>query len=620
MPTLIFNSFAVGNNWLNLYQPDTTYGIGDTFSKTIGSHSISLGGDLRYYQLNARNECGPNGYFQFTGNQTGTDVSDYYLGAPGTFVQCSVQYLDNRTHYFALFGADSWKMRPNLTISYGLRWDVARPWSDVYSRLTTPVPGLQSVKFPNSPEGNVVPGDPGVPSTISPTQYSNFGPRLGIAYAPSGGIWGENKTSIRAAYGVYYLGVADQGNFGIIGDAPWGLYWASPQPTEFASPFITRATGVSQGQHFPFTFPSGPGPFPNFQFGSLMPLYVPGYYNHNQTQMADHYNVSIQRQLDKATVLTIGYVGTQGHHIQRGVNLIYGSASLCESLSGCGPGGEGGVYTQNGQTYYGTLVGLIDNQTISPKYHNSAGGKVVAFAATNWIINNGDSNYNSLQASVERRARDITFLMSYTYAKSLDDVSAIYDPRDPRQAYGPSTFDMRHNLVLSYNWNVPFDRWFGSRRITSGWHITGVTRFNTGVPISLASGGDFAMTNIGLDFPNQIAPLQKENPHNPAHLYFNPADFASNLSCGYEVCGVTGSARQYSFNGPGTINTDAGVEKDTKITERVALNFRIEMFNIFNHPNFLANSIVGNAGSGQFGQATNTAPGRVGQLMGKLIF
>ena len=98
------------------------------------------------------------------------------------------------------------------------------------------------------------------------------------------------------------------------------------------------------------------------------------------------------------------------------------------------------------------------------------------------------------------------------------------------------------------------------------------------------------------------------------------ADLASNLSCGYEVCGVTGSARQYSFNGPGTINTDAGVEKDTKITERVALNFRIEMFNIFNHANFLADSVVGNAGSGQFGQATNTAPGRVGQLMGKLIF
>jgi hypothetical protein len=621
LPALIFNSFAVGNDWINFYQPDTTYGIGDTFTKTIGTHTIGFGGDFRYYQLNARNECAPNGYFQFTGNQTGLDVSDYYLGAPGTFVQCSVQFLDNRTRYFAAFGMDTWRLRPNLTLNYGLRWDVARPWSDVYGRLTTPVPGEQSVKFPNSPEGNVVPGDPGVPSTISPTQYKNFGPRVGIAYAPSGGIWGENKTSIRAAWGLYYLGVADNGNFGILGDAPYGLYWASPQPTEFGSPFITRSTGVTQGQHFPFTYPSGAGPFPNFQFGSLMPLYVPGYYNHNKTQAAEHYNLSIQRQLDQATVVTIGYVGTQGHHIQRGINLIYGSASLCQSLATCGPGGEGGVYTTSGgQTVYGTLVGAISNQAISPNYTNSSGGPVVAFASATWLQNSGNSNYNSLQATVERRARDITFLVSYTYAKSLDSYSAAYDPRDPSRAYGPSTFDMRHNLVMSYNWTVPFDRWFGNRRATAGWHITGISRFYTGVPISLASGGDYALTNIGLDYPNQIAPIQKENPHNAAHLYFNPASFASNLSCTYEVCGVTGSAKQYSFNGPGAVTTDLGVEKDTKLTEGISLNFRIEMFNVFNHPNFLSSSVVGNAGSGQFGQATNTAPGRIGQISGKITF
>jgi Carboxypeptidase regulatory-like domain len=621
LPALIFNSFAVGNDWINFYQPDTTYGVGDAFTKTVGKHTMGFGGDFRYYQLNARNECAPNGYFQFTGNQTGLDVSDYYLGAPGTFVQCSVQFLDNRTRYFALFGMDTWKVRPNLTLNYGLRWDVARPWSDVYGRLTTPVPGEQSVKFPNSPEGNVVPGDPGVPSTISPTQYKNFGPRFGIAYAPSGGIWGENKTSIRAAWGLYYLGVADNGNFGILGDAPYGLYWASPQPTEFGSPFITRSTGLTQGQHFPFTYPSGPGPFPNFQFGSLMPLYVPGYYIHNQTQAAEHYNLSIQRQLDQATVVTIGYVGTEGHHIQRGINLLYGSASLCQSLVGCGPGGEGGVYTQNGQNYYGTLIGSIDNQTVSPKYTNSSGGPVVAFASAEWLQNSGNSNYNSLQATVERRARDITFLVSYTYAKSLDNYSAEYDPRDPSRAYGPSTFDMRHNLVMSYNWTVPFDRWLGNRRATAGWHITGISRFYTGVPISLASGGDYALTNIGLDYPNQISPIQKENPHDPAHLYFNPASFASNLGpCVYEVCGVTGSARQYSFNGPGAVTTDLGVEKDTKLTEGTSLSFRIEMFNVFNHPNFLSSSVVGNAGSGQFGQATNTAPGRIGQISGKLTF
>ncbi len=621
LPMLLFNNFAVGNNWLNFYQPDSTYGVGDTFSKTMGNHSLSFGGDFRYYQLNARNECGPNGYFQFSGNETGTDVSDYFVGAPGGFVQCSVQLLDNRTRYFGVFGQDSWKARPNLTVNLGLRWDVARPWSDVFGRLTTPVPGLQSTKFPDSPKGNVVPGDPGVPSTISPTRYNNFAPRIGIAWAPSGGIWGENKTSIRAAYGIYYLGAADNGNFGILGDAPWGLYWASPQPTEFASPYVTRANGVSQGQHFPFVFPSGNGPFPNFKFGSLMPLYLPGYYYKNKTQMAEHYNISIQRQLDKSTVLTVAYVGTQGHHIQSGHDILWGDSALCQSLAaaGCGPGGEGGVYTQGGQNYYGTLTGLINNQVISQGYTNSAGGPVVAFASATYLQNAGNSNYNSLQVSAERRARDVTFLLSYTYAHSLDNVSAKWDPRDPSRAYGPSTFDMRHNLVMSYNWDLPFDRLFGSRRITTGWHITGISRFNTGTPVSVKSGGDYALTNIGLDYPNQIGSIHKLNPRDSANKqYFSTSAFATGLSCGYEVCGVTGSARQYLFNGPGTVNTDLGVEKDTKITESMALNFRFEMFNVFNHANFT--SVVGNANSSQFGQVTNTAPARIGQISGKFIF
>ena len=620
LPMLLFNSFAVGNNWLNLYQPDTTYGIGDTFSRTSGAHSISFGGDFRYYQLNVRNECGPNGYFQFRGNETNTDVSDYYIGAPGQFVQCSIQVLDNRTRYVGLFAADTWKAKSNLTVNYGLRWDVARPWSDRFGRLTTPVPGVQSTKFPNSPTGNLVPGDPGVPSTISPTQYSNFGPRIGIAYAPSGGIWGENKTSIRAAYGIYYLGAADQGNFGIIGDAPWGLYWASPQPTDFASPYITRANGVSQGQHFPFTFPSGAGPFPNFQFGSLMPLYVPGYYNKNKTQMAEHYNLTIQRQLDKATVLTVGYVGTAGHHIQRSVPLLWGNAALCESLAGCGPGGEGGVYVQNGQTYYGTFTGLINNQAISANYTNSAGGPVSAYAQATWLQNSGNSNYNSLQVSAERRARDLTLLVSYTWAHSFDSYSAAYDPRNPSRAYGPSTFDIRNNLVMSYNWELPFARLFGARRVTTGWHLAGITRFADGTPVSLQGGGDYALTNVGLDYPTQIAPVHKMNPRNFGNLYFSPTSFASGLSCSYEVCGVTGSSPQYSFSGPGTINTDASLEKDTKLTESVSLNFRLEMFNVFNHANFLSSGVIGSPSSGQFGQATTVAPGRIGQISGKIIF
>jgi hypothetical protein len=202
LPPLFFSTFAVGTNWLNLFQPETNYGIADTVSKTVGNHSLSFGGDFRYYQLNARNTCGPNGYYNFSGNETGADVSDYFIGAPSGFVQCSIQLLDNRSRYFALFGQDSWKASPNLVINYGLRWDVARPWSDVYDRVTTPVPGVQSVRFPNSPLGNLVPGDPGVPSTVSPTRYKNLAPRWYclLAFRRAVGCCGQDQHSCGLGY------------------------------------------------------------------------------------------------------------------------------------------------------------------------------------------------------------------------------------------------------------------------------------------------------------------------------------------------------------------------------------------------------------------------------------
>jgi hypothetical protein len=176
---------------------------------------------------------------------------------------------------------------------------------------------------------------------------------------------------------------------------------------------------------------------------------------------------------------------------------------------------------------------------------------------------------------------------------------------------------------MSYNWELPFARLFGARRITSGWHLAGITRFADGTPISLQGNSDAALTNVGLDYPTQIGPIHKSNPRLYGNQYFNPSAFASGLSCGYEVCGVTGSSPQYSFSGPGTINTDASLEKDTKLTERLSINFRLEMFNVFNHANFLSSGVIGNPASGQFGQATTVAGapfGRIGQISGKIIF
>jgi len=628
MPPLDFNNYDLGNNWLNLYQSNNTYMATDSLSKIIGSHSLKVGGEFRYYQLNVRNICGPNGYFSFNGNETGSDFADFLLGAPVSYVQCSLQVLDNRSRYGGIFGQDSWKVRPNLTLNLGLRWEVAEPWSDRYGRVETYVAGAQSKLFPTAPTGLLVPGDPGIPSTISPTQWNTFAPRIGLAYSPTstGGILGKllggpGKTSIRSAWGIYYLGQADLQNFGIIGDAPFGLYWASSAPTEFATPFQTRSDGESQGQHFPFTLPV-PGSPANatLNFTQYFPLYANGYSPYNKLTYAEHYNLSIQRELSKSTVLTAAYVGTQSHHILAVLNLNVGSAALCEQLNAegatpqCGPGAEPSIFTlPNGSKTYGTMLG-VGNQALGEKY-----GSVVYFGVPR-MADIANSNYNALQVTVERKAKDVTFLAAYSFSKSIDDAQGNLDPFNYAISRVLSPFDLTNNFVASYTWDIPFDRAFGSlpRRLTKDWTITGISRFSSGFPVTLSEGDDHSLTNIGggLDFPNIVGPVVTQNPRlsgpNGPNTYFLPSAFTA------EAIGQSGDAAARFFHGPGIINTDFGLGKRIPITESMAIQIRAEFFNIFNHTNFL--NPVGNITSSQFGEVTSSMPGRIGQISAKFFF
>ena len=262
VPPIYFNSFSIGVPTLTTFQPDNTYQLSDSFSKVVGAHSLKMGGEFRYLQINERNTCAPNGDFTFDGSETGIDFADFLIGAPVNYNQCSRQFLDSRSRYGGLFIQDSWKAKPNLTFNLGLRWEVSMPWYDTQGKIETIVPGEQSTVFPTAPKGWVVPGDPGIPKTLAPTRYNNFGPRAGVAYAPDfhdgmlGKIFGgTGKSSIRAGYGIFYTSVEDLNLFYEVGDAPYGLYWVSPQPPEFDQPFQTRSDGTSQTQRFPYTIP-----------------------------------------------------------------------------------------------------------------------------------------------------------------------------------------------------------------------------------------------------------------------------------------------------------------------------------------------------------------------------
>ena len=340
VPPEYFNNFSIGVNTLTTFQPNNTFHFSDSFSKVRGPHTLKFGGEFRYLQINERNTCAPNGDFTFNGSETGSDFADFLIGAPVNYNQCSQQFLDSRTRYGGAYIQDTYKWKPNVTLNLGLRWEVSMPWYDTQGKIETIVPGLQSTQFPTAPKGWVVPGDPGIPSTLAPTRYNNFGPRLGIAYSPgfSDGLLGKifggpGKSSIRAAWGMYYTSIEDLNLFYEVGDAPFGLYWVSPEPTMFDEPFRTRSSGASQTQRFPFKFPT-PGSPDNatLDYSIYLPIsYSPGFDIHNRLPYAEHYDLSIQRELSRNTVLTLAYVGTQGHRLISQYDAAPGNPALCLS-------------------------------------------------------------------------------------------------------------------------------------------------------------------------------------------------------------------------------------------------------------------------------------------------
>ena len=668
VPQAYFNNFAIGTPSLITFQPNNTYTASDGFSKAMGKHTLKFGGEGRYLQVNERNLASQDGAFIFDGTVTGVDFADYLLGAPtgggGGYTQAALQLLDSRTRYGGAYVQDTWKVTPNLTLNLGLRWEVSMPWYDTQGKIQTWVKGEQSTVFPKSPLGLVYPGDPGIPKTLAPTRYNNLGPRLGLAYSPgfSEGVLGKvfggpGKSSIRASYGLYYTSVEDLNLFYEVGDAPFGLYWTSPDAVDFAEPFRNRQTGGPDGtgQRFPFTVPI-PGSPANktLDFSVYEPLsYFPGYDIHNKLPYAEHFNFSIQRELSRSTILTLSYVGTEGHRLIAQTEANPGDPALCKQLTaqgytdassggtGCGPTLSQDTFTLGAKTVYGTRDTLLN-----PNYCPGAQSLCFGFGNTfTKLVAN--SIYNSGQVTVQRNAGDVTLSASYTLAKAIDDSSAfgeLINFSNAKLSRGLSSTDVHQNFVVSYVWELPFHRMFHRLpRLTDGWQLQGITRFSTGFPIQMGEGkpiqagsplcpsdecvGDASLTGSpSTDMPNRVGPIHIHNPRDtPARTYFDQSAFTGTVCALTPAgvltgpdCGSFGTANRRFFHGPGFNNTDLGISKMIPLNEAMHFEIRGEFFNIFNHAQF--NNPSGDISSANFGNVTSARDPRIGQVSAKFVW
>jgi hypothetical protein len=630
-----FNSYTIGTNTNELNQANNTFQWLDNFSKVIGTHTIKFGGEFHYDQVNVNPIAQFNGSFLFFGTETGSDFADFLLGIPSQYNQSQLQAFYGRNKYAGLYGQDSWRATREVTLNYGLRWDRIEPWYEKYNQIATFVPGAQSVVFPGAPAGILYPTDPGVPRTLAPPGNLDFAPRIGVAYSPSASgdgllgriIGGPGKTSIRASYGVFYTAI-EALTIGVMSaNAPYGTTYTSPAPPLFATPFITAASGQNLGQYFPVTLApldsSASHPDADINWAQFEPITgLPNYPTTNRIPYTEEYMLSAERGLGADTVVSLNYVGTQGHRLLVLDEANPGNPSLCLFLSNpanleagqtpCGPFGEDSTYvTSAGRVYDGTRGPLGSD-----------------FGSDANQATMGNSNYNALQVTVRHTGGRLQVLAGYTFSKSEDQASNVgeeVNPVDPALSKALSAFDVTHNFVVSYNYQIPFEHLFhATNGWTQGWELSGITHFSTGLPVTLVNYGDNSLlgaepngiNNYGVDEPDYTGARLDLN-HDPRNgqPYFNPAAFTEN------ALGTPGNASRRFFYGPGMDNYDMALLKNVRLTESKSLQFRLEGFNVFNHAQFFGPQAVdGNIDSSTFGDVISATAPRLVQLGAKFFF
>ena len=364
-------------------------------------------------------------------------------------------------------------------------------------------------------------------------------------------------------------------------------------------------------------------PDSNIDWSGYVPISgIPAYLSSNKIPYSEQYMFSLQRQIGKNTLVSANYAGNEGHHLLVLMENNPGNPALCLSLSQpnavasgtvtCGPFGEDTVYTTaSGQTVNGTRGPL------GPNFGSNANQATI-----------GNSNYNALQLSVRHTSRRLQMFASYTYGKSLDyssNLGEAVNPTNMALSHALSSFDIKHNFVVSYDYELPVDRLFhGANRWTKDWQVSGITHLSTGFPVTMVNNSDYSLLGTNPNGVNNSAVDEPELAPGPLNLNSNPRNgspYFNTSLFSLQPLGTPGNSPRRFFYGPGSENFDMALSKKVSLTESVGLLVRLEAFNVFNHAQFFGPlSVNGILGSSSFGDVASAAPPRILQAGVKLTF
>ena len=513
---------AIGANFVNPFQfLQNKFTPSDDLIYTSGSHTIKFGARFRREQINSFS------YTYWNGNYTFNSLYDLMVGRPFLFTGAKdgEAYGNRNFRQIALapYVQDDWRVTRRLTVNAGVRYEWLSNAVEAHNALNNIVDVLKDTFYKPVPNA----------FKTNPAKF-NFDPRIGFAYD----VFGDHKTSLRGGFGLLHNPYQTYVMFsGYVGSPPFNsLNQLNPS---FPVPF--QGAGVS-------------APLPSLTFGTK--------YDIGTTPYQMQWNMNIQHEIVKDTVLTIGYVGSRGVHL-----LSFKDFNPPQATVGT-----------DGKLHFGNAAG-VSNPRLNPN-----------FGSMNLSHPSSTSRYNGLQSSLNSRlSKNIQSYLSYTWSHCTDyaytygglggnnGTSTWFNPYDGSRDKGSCSYDIRHNLTVNAVYRLPFN----ANRLVSGWQISGIESWHTGVPFTPVVGFDRALlaNNFTGSLPDVIAGCDPYANQSRVR-WFNAACYS------LPTVGTIGNSGRNTLRAPSYAALDLNIAKDTKITEGVTMQLRAELFNILNHTNF----------------------------------
>jgi hypothetical protein len=565
------------------YRPNT-YGISDDLTMVRGSHQWGLGVSVALSDWKTNSNVRSPGLFSFNGNQTGLPLADFMMGRVFEFRQATPFTLDIKQKYFGLYAQDTWRMSPKLTFNYGARWE---PWfpqqhqqNQIYNfGIDRFRAGERSTVFPQAPPGLAYPGDPGFPSKAGMhPKWLNIQPRVGLSWDPAG----DGRTSIRAGYGMNSNFIAGEFYFDAAQAPPFGLEQRLTNPGPYSLDNPWRAAG--RANPFPIT-PGGGVAFPPYALLLAVPYEL-------ETTRVHSWNAGVQRQVGENMAVSANYLGNYLMNVWGDVTGNPGTIPAGVSPTGpCtlrNPAAPGGT-----QTYPNCSAAPLDVRREMTQA-NPAVGQFIGYL--DWVTDQGWQRYHGLLLSFQRRsATGMATSANYTLSSCrglinqggaplnvgtgyTQPVSLINPPANVEEILGmdegPCANSPTHIFNATASVQTPEFSNTAARMLASGWRLSGIFRAQSGLAMSIGTGGDRALTGMQIQRANQVG--QEPYGAKTRDSWFDPQAFAQ------PALGTHGTSGRNAYVGMGSRAVDLALVRSFRFAAAQRIEARIETFNAFN--------------------------------------